>query len=58
MYSLIDMVGKSRNNESIRQKLQYSSFAKICGKHFGKFLFMKLNLGKIWEKQVTSLLKT
>ena len=49
----MDMVGKSRNdNESIRQKLQYNSFAKISEKYFGKFLFTKLNRGKILEKQV------
>ena len=45
---------KSRkDNGSIRQKLQYSYFAKISEKYYGKFLFTKLNLGKTLEKQVT-----
>ena len=43
------MVEKSRNNNrSIRQKLQYNYFAKISEKYFGKFLFTKLNRGKMF----------
>ena len=35
MVMVVDIVGKSRNdNESISQKLQYSSFAKLIEKYF------------------------
>ena len=41
------MVGKCRkNNGSIRQIIQYTSFTKINEKKIGKFLFTKINLGK------------
>ena len=47
----MDVVRKFRkNNGSIRQIIQYTSFANINEKRFGKFLFTKINLGKKLRK--------
>lgn len=50
----MNVVGKKlKDNRSIFGKVQYSHFAKLNEKYFGKSLFSKINLVEAYEKQIT-----